>query len=125
MARTIQLKLRYSDFTTITRAQSLANSTAVDMEIYETIRKLFLANWTKGRAVRLLGVHAGNFDDRPEQIDLLDGDKHRKRTQALSASDRLRDKYGDSAIFLAKGMSGTFRERVHENPAEKKKKEPS
>ncbi|MBZ5529993.1 MAG: DNA polymerase IV [Acidobacteriia bacterium] len=125
MARTIQLKLRYSDFTTITRAQSLANSTAVDMEIYETIRKLFLANWTMGRAVRLLGVHAGNFDDRPEQIDLLDSDKHRKRTQALSASDRLRDKYGDSTIFLAKGMGGTFRERVHENPAEKKKKDPS
>jgi hypothetical protein len=34
----------------------------------------------------------------------------------------LRDKYGDSAIFLAKSMGGTFRERVHENPAEKPEK---
>ena len=128
VARTIQLKLRYSDFTTITRAQSLENPTAVDMEIFETIRKLFHANWAAGRAVRLLGVHAGNFPaessgDFPEQLDLLADDKHRKRSQALSASDRLRDKYGDSAVFLAKGMRGTFRERVHENPAVKKKKE--
>jgi len=126
VARTIQLKLRYSDFTTITRAQSVEVPTAVDMEIFETIRKLFYDNWISGRAIRLLGVHAGNFpsassDVFPEQLDLLEGDKRRKRTQALSASDRLRDKYGDSAVFLAKGMSGTFRERVHENPAVKKK----
>jgi hypothetical protein len=69
--------------------------------------------------VRLLGVHASNFQDRPEQLDLLDDGLHDKWARALSASDRLRDKYGDSAIFLAKGMKGTFRERVHENPAEK------
>jgi DNA polymerase-4 len=128
VAKTIQLKLRYSDFTTITRAQSVDVPTAVDMEIFEVIRKLFYDNWISGRAIRLLGVHAGNFpagnsDDLPEQLDLLGGDQRRKRSQALTASDRLRDKYGDSAVFLAKGMSGTFRERVHENPAVKKKKD--
>jgi DNA polymerase IV len=119
-ARTIQLKLRYSDFTTITRAHSLPMATAVDMEIFETIRNLFRANWERGRTVRLLGVHAGNFEDLPEQMGLLGDGMRAKQSQALSASDRLRDKYGDSAVFLAKGMSGRFRERVHENPAEKK-----
>src|SRR5947209_11477864 len=44
-ARTIQLKLRYSDFSTITRAHSLATCTQVDNEISETIRKLFHDNW--------------------------------------------------------------------------------
>ncbi|HEV2992547.1 MAG TPA: DNA polymerase IV [Candidatus Angelobacter sp.] len=119
-ARTIQLKLRYSDFSTITRAQSLACATQVDNEIFETIRKLFHDNWEPGRAIRLLGVHSSNFEDQPEQMGLLEEeDKRRKWGDALSASDRLRDKYGESAIFLAKGMSGTFRERVHENPAER------
>jgi len=119
-ARTIQLKLRYSDFTTLTRAHSLSRSTQVDTEIFETIRTLFHDNWENGRSVRLLGVHTSNFQEIPEQLDLLGSDeKHNKWTQALSASDRLRDKYGESAIFLAKAMSGTFRERVHENPAEK------
>jgi DNA polymerase-4 len=118
-ARTLQLKLRYSDFSTITRAHSVPVPTAVDTEIFTVIRKLFEDNCQPGRPVRLLGVHASNFQDRPEQLDLLDDGLHDKWARALSASDRLRDKYGDSAIFLAKGMKGTFRERVHENPAEK------
>jgi len=121
-ARTIQLKLRYTDFSTITRAQSVANPTQMDTEVFATIMKLFHDNWEQGRAIRLLGVQASNFEDRPEQMDLLEGDRRQKWARALSASDRLRDKYGDSAIFLAKTMGGTFRERVHENPAEKPEK---
>jgi len=118
-ARTIQLKLRYSDFHTITRAHSLPQPTQVDTEIFDTVRKLFQENAEGGRAVRLLGVHTSNFEDAPEQMQLLVDDRREKWRQALSASDRLRDKFGESAVFLAKGMSGTFRERVHENPAQK------
>lgn len=118
-ARTIQLKLRYSDFHTITRAHSLAEPTQVDVEIFETVRKLFHDNREDGRPIRLLGVHTSNFQDAPEQMQLSLDDRQQKWKQALSASDRLRDKYGESAIFLAKGMPGKFRERVHENPAEK------
>ena len=118
-ARTMQLKLRYSDFSTITRAHSVAVPTAVDTEIFTAIRTLFHDNYQPGRAVRLLGVHASNFQDLPEQMDLLDDGLHQKWSRALTALDRMRDKYGESAIFLAKGMKGSFRERVHENPAEK------
>jgi DNA polymerase-4 len=124
--RTWQLKLRYSDFTTITRAHSLPQPTTVDSEIFTAIRKLFRDHWQKGRAVRLLGVQASNFDDAPEQMDLLQDEGRQKWARAISASDKLRDKYGDSAVFLAKGMRGGFRERVHENPAEKPdKKKPA
>jgi len=122
-ARTIQLKLRYSDFHTITRAHSLSEPTQMDTEIFNAIRKLFHENWEVGRLIRLLGVHTSNFEDSPEQMNLLADDRREKWKQALSASDRLRDKYGESTIFLAKGMSGTFRERVHENPAEKPAKQ--
>jgi DNA polymerase-4 len=117
--RTWQLKLRYSDFSTITRAQSLPGPTTVDSEIFTAIRRLFQDNWENGRAIRLLGVQASNFDDAPEQLDLLQDEGRQKWARAISASDKLRDKYGDSAIFLAKGMRGGFREKVHENPAEK------
>jgi DNA polymerase-4 len=121
-ARTIQLKLRYSDFSTITRAHSLPTPTQMDTEIFSAIGKLFHGNWERGRAVRLLGVQASHFEDMPEQMDLLEGDIKQKWARAFSASDRLRDKYGDSTIFLAKTMGGKFRERVHENPAEKPNK---
>jgi DNA polymerase-4 len=122
-ARTIQIKLRYSDFTTITRAHSLTEPTAVDTVIFATARKLFLDNWQAGREIRLLGVHASNFQEPPGQMSLLPADQGSKWAQALSASDRIRDKYGDHAVFLAKGMSSKVRERVHENPAERHKKE--
>jgi DNA polymerase IV len=122
-ARTIQIKLRYSDFTTITRAHSLAEPTAVDTQIFAIARKLFLDNWQAGREIRLLGVHASNFQEPPAQMALLPGDQGNKWAQALSATDRIRDKYGDHAVFLAKGMSSKVRERVHENPAERRKRE--
>ena len=115
-ARTLQLKLRDSAFHTITRAHTLGRPTSVDSEVLAAIRELFRANW-KGDAVRLLGVHASHFEEESEQIS-LDGQRaHEKWNQALSAADRLRDKYGESAVSLATGMKARFRERTHENPA--------
>jgi DNA polymerase-4 len=116
-ARTLLLKLRYSDFSTITRAHSIERPTQLDTEIFEQARALFRANWKPGARVRLLGVHASSFDDVHEQLDLLDGGKRERWQQALAAADRVRDKYGDSAVWLAAGLKRGFRERVHENPA--------
>lgn len=116
-ARTIQLKLRYKDFTTITRAQSLEQPTQMDHEIFEQARRLFLRNWKKGAAVRLLGVQTSNFESSPAQFDLLEPARDERWKKVLAAADQLRDKFGESAIGLATGMKGSFRERVHENPA--------
>jgi DNA polymerase-4 len=115
-ARTIQLKLRYKDFTTITRAHSVERPTQLDTELFEEVRGLFRGNWKRGAAVRLLGVHASGFAADEGQMDLLDDGVHERWRQALTAADRLRDKYGESAVSLASGMKGGFRERVHENP---------
>jgi DNA polymerase-4 len=116
-ARTVQLKLRYKDFTTITRAHTLTSPTQLDNEIFEQIRALFRKNWKKGLQVRLLGVQASSFSDQPDQIDLLEGTRQQRWKDALAAADRLRDKFGESSVKLATGMRGTFRERTHENPA--------
>jgi DNA polymerase-4 len=115
--RTIQLKLRYKDFTTITRAHSLPAPTQLDTEIFEQIRILFRKNWKNGIQVRLLGVQASSFTAQAAQIDLLDGNRQQRWKDALAAADKLRDKYGESSVKLAAGMKGTFRERTHENPA--------
>jgi DNA polymerase-4 len=116
-ARTLQLKLRYKDFTTITRARSIESPTHLDNEIYRQIHALFHANWRKGSEIRLLGVQASSFDEQPEQASLLDNQSREKWGQALSVADRLRDKFGESSITLGTGMKGGFRERIHENPA--------
>jgi len=52
-----------------------------------------------------------------QQEDLLEGARRQRWQQALSAADRLRDKFGESSISLATGMKGGFRECTHENPA--------
>lgn len=116
-ARTVQLKLRYSDFTTITRAHTLATRTQLDNDIFEQVRMLFRSNWNTKRTVRLLGVHVSSMDENEGQLGLLDDDKHRKWKEALSAADRLRDKFGENAVSLASGMRARYRERTHENPA--------
>jgi len=116
-ARTLQLKLRYKDFTTITRAHTLEAPTQFDNEIFQQIRKLFYTNWRVAAEVRLLGVQASCFAEQPSQGNFLEKESREKWQQALSAVDRVRDKFGESSITLATGMKGGFRERTHENPA--------
>jgi len=116
-ARTIQLKLRYKDFSTITRAHSIETGTQIDTELFAEVRRLFRANWKTGAPVRLLGVQASGLETGEGQMSLLDDDRRDRWKQALSAVDRMRDRFGESAVSLAGGLKGTFRERTHENPA--------
>ncbi len=117
-ARRVQLKLRYSDFTTYTRARTLEHTTQLDSEVFHVIRELFRTNWQKGRAIRLLGVQTAMLGEPEPQLTLLQEPQADERMKkALSAADRLRDKFGEGAVSLASGMSAKFRERTHENPA--------
>jgi len=117
-ARTLQLKLRYSDFTTLTRAHSLAAPTQLDTEIYEQIHVLFHKNWMVGRKVRLLGLQASSLGSGESgQIDLLEEERQQRWKKAMAAADKMRDKFGESSVSLATGLRGRFRERTHENPA--------
>ncbi len=113
-ARTVQIKFRYSDFSTFTRAQSLDHATQLDTEIYQTARALFDSNWQAGRAIRLIGVQTSGFEETEGQLDLLGGDRNEKLKRIFIAADMLRDKFGDGSVSLAGGMKGRFRERVHD-----------
>lgn len=124
-ARTIQLKLRYSDFSTITRAHSLPAPTQIDIDLVETARKLVRDNWDPKRTIRLLGVHASGFVEERGQLNLIDGGRSERWRQALEATDKLRDRFGESAVSLGSGLRGRFRERVQENPAALPGKEPT
>jgi DNA polymerase-4 len=115
-ARTVQIKLRYSDFETLTRAITIDHSTQIDIDLIEYSRLLFRRNWN-GTAVRLLGVQVSGLENTEGQLDLLEGEKSRKWRSALTAVDHLRDKFGEKSVSVASGMKGVYEERVHENPA--------
>jgi DNA polymerase-4 len=116
-ACTIQLKLRYSDFSTITRAHSFDHGTQLDTEIFQQVRALFRANWKPKATIRLLGVHASGLKPAEGQLNMLDEPNTNRWRKAMSAVDSLRDKFGEDSVSLAMGLRGRFRERVHENPA--------
>ena len=123
--RTIQLKLRYSDFTTITRACSPSSPTQLDIDLIEHSRKLLRDNWDRCREVRLLGINTSGFERDQGQLDLMDGGRSERWRQALEAVDGLRDRFGESAVALGSGMRGRYKERVQENPAALPGKEPA
>src|ERR1019366_8080502 len=123
-ARTIQLKLRHSDFSTITRAHTFASPTQLDIDLIEHSRKLLNTNWDTRRAIRLIGIQTANFVHDQGQLDLMDGGRTERWRQALEAADKLRDRYGESAVALGSGMRGRFKERVHDNPPDLPGKEP-
>ena len=114
-ARVVHIKLRYSDFSTFTRAKTLDHGTQIDSEVAQVARALFHASWT-GAKIRLVGVYAGGFEEKEGQLSLLDGERNGRWQKALTAVDRLRDKFGESSVTLAGGMKSGVRERVHENP---------
>jgi DNA polymerase-4 len=116
-ARTVQLKLRHTDFSTITRAHSLDHPTQLDTDLAATATALFRDNWTPGTKIRLLGVQASSFSQKAGQLSLLDSSRDERWSKALAAADRLRDRFGESSVSTARAMRGVYRERVHENPA--------
>jgi len=74
-------------------------------------------------------VHTSGFEKDQGQLDLgfdsgSAGARSERWRHALEAADRLRDRYGESAVALGSGMRGRYRERVQENPAALPGKEP-
>lgn len=115
-ARTLQLKLRVSDFTTITRARTLSHATQLDREISTAILGVFREAWDGRAAVRLLGVHAGSFERSEGQLSLLEEPETQRLRNAFRAVDQIRGRYGIASIALARTLHTNLREKVHENP---------
>ena len=57
-ARTVALKLRFSDFSTITRSRTIAEPTCVGRVIYEEVRSIYEAERRQSASIRLVGVRA-------------------------------------------------------------------
>jgi DNA polymerase-4 len=97
-ARFVTLKLRYADFTTLTRRQTLNQATDSDQVIFSTGLKLMQkALGQQKQAVRLLGIGAAGFCETARQLDMLDAQAARQETLETTI-DRIRRKYGFTAI---------------------------
>lgn len=103
-ARTITLKIRYGDFSTITRAKTLDAPVDTAQAIMTVVDQL-LAEVDVAAGVRLAGVSARNFAELDPQLSLFaEFDEPSTRTdaewrEASRAIDRIREKFGDDAII--------------------------
>jgi DNA polymerase IV len=123
-ARTLQIKLRYTDFSTFTRSRTLDHASQIDAELAAAARDLFHKAWN-GKPIRLLGVYAQSLETSEGQTSLIDEPRAEDWRRTLAAVDKIREKYGeDGIISLASGMKAGFRARVHENPENLPGKEP-
>lgn len=96
-AACVSLKLRYADFTTITRQQTLNRASDTDHAIFDAVNRLLKKELTANRQpVRLLGIGVSGFTDG-RQLSMLDiaGIKQEKLNRTV---DRIRQKYGFQAI---------------------------
>lgn len=97
---TVKLKLRWADFTTITRQVTLPEATDRDGAIYEAALALFEDVWRGGGPVRLLGVGVSGLEETTHQLGLWDTDAAEER-QLLNALDELRDRFGEDIVRRA------------------------
>jgi DNA polymerase-4 len=70
VARTVGIKLRYSDFTTLTRQMTLDVPTDDEKQIFQAALTLVQRTWQRGRPVRLLGVSARHLSTPAGQLPL-------------------------------------------------------
>jgi len=97
-ARCITLKLRYADFTTITRRHTLSQTTDSDQTIFDTgVKLLDKALSQERQPVRLIGIGVSNLVESGRQLDMLDSSA-RRQEELNRAIDRIRNKYGFTVI---------------------------
>ena len=97
-ARTVRLTLRYKDFKTITRSQTLAEPSDLDTVFLKAIRELFARAWDGKPLLRLVGVELSSFSAGSGQLDLLDPGRREKLERLARATDKLRDRFGFSKV---------------------------
>jgi DNA polymerase-4 len=97
---TIRLKLRWPDFTTLTRQTTLPQRTEDEVEIARTALLLLSSVRKPGQAVRLIGVGVSGLGYPIRQLELWDPGPERSR-RLTAAIDVLREKYGDQVIHRA------------------------
>ncbi len=99
-AKKAHVKIRYSDFKTISRTRSLPQPTESTKEIFSVVRALLLeALGEEARPVRLLGVGVSALhDDAPLQADLFEGANVRKQARIDLTVDEIKRRFGGAAL---------------------------
>ncbi len=106
-ARTVTLKVRTSDFHTVTRSRTLPTATHHEPAVFDCVRRLLGEAWTAELPIRLLGVGLSGLDRAGGQLSLPLGGE---RPEVGAAIDQVRARFGYDALRLGTtGSSSSWR----------------
>jgi DNA polymerase-4 len=107
VGRTVSVKIRFADFTTITRAKTLPEATDVAKVVYDTAVGLYDALGLERARLRLVGVRVEQLRDAAEQPrQLLLGERDQGWREAEQAVDRAAQRFGAGAVRPASLVRG-------------------
>jgi DNA polymerase-4 len=110
LGRTVSIKLRFADFTTITRSRTLGEPTDVSRRIYEAARELYEQANSSARPVRLIGVRAEQLvGDGGSALGLWDDDEDWR--EAEQTVDAIAERFGAGAVRPAALLKPAIRRR--------------
>ena len=102
-SKTIGLKVRFSDFTNLTRSKTLPLSISGSHEIYEVAKELYLSLKINGSRIRLLGVSLEQLVDQSGAVEQLElGEREVGWSQAQVAIDRAIARFGSGSVKPAR-----------------------
>ncbi|MGG7508043.1 DNA polymerase IV [Plantibacter sp. YIM 135249] len=98
--RTVGIRVRYEDFSVVSRSRTLGEPTNVGRRLYEEAVSLFDALDRKGQLVRLVGVKVEQLIDDADAVSAL-WDPDEEWRDAEATIDRVSNRFGDHAIAPA------------------------
>jgi DNA polymerase-4 len=105
--RTVTIKVRFSNFKTITRSRTLDHEVDTSFELYDVARDLYERLDPERPRIRLLGVSVSGVVPGPpkRQLELLEGAAGsataERRARAADAMDDIRNRFGSDAVTQA------------------------
>ncbi len=100
-AKTISIKVRFSDFSTITRSKTLPLPISSTQEIYQVVKELHLSLKLERARLRLVGVSLENLhESAPQQLML--GQRDKGWREAESAVDKAASRFGEESVRPAR-----------------------
>jgi DNA polymerase IV len=105
--RTVHLKVRFADFSLITRSQTLSEPTDITDELWQTADEMLCHRLPASHLpIRLIGMGVSGFDSTGlVQRQLFDQDQRQKQTYLDVATDQIREKFGTGALRRAAAIS--------------------
>ena len=96
-AKTISIKIKFADFSSLTRAKTVPIAIDNTHDTYEIVKSLYLALKNEGARIRLVGVSLSNLQEgAPVQLEL--GARERGWREADSAIDRAKARFGRGSV---------------------------